>query len=654
MIKFKNAISLLFVTLLPVIGWSQEIKFKVDADGTYSIIGKSVNITKCYPAINNQSINPLSVKVTTNINQTVIQYKLLNNTIEIALGYHNNAVTINTSIIGKELNVNYIAPIYNAKVEGANRVYKTAECISGDGGVKNWPKINDNYNRCALITGFLPDSGKTLIIASHNLSKFISYTYLHPANTLGNDKLINVYFSTELVYSKTLPTIYITENISAFEGMKNEAQQIALVANVKNNKPQSYHWCSWYYAFYHLTESMITEYLEGFNKLSPKVPIQTFQIDAGFFPHVGDWLEPSHKFPQGIEKSIKEIIDNGYKAGIWIGPYMVGNKSKLYKEHPDWILYKKDGSPLIEMKFYGEERLWGLFDEEVYVLDTSNPEAMEYLRQVFRAYRKMGITFFKTDFMLYGNIASHTVKRYTPGKTAIEYQHDLFDMIRQEIGQESYWLGCIAPYPSMIGYVDGMRIAGDVRPEWAGFKNMFDESIGAFHINNIWWQNDPDAFIIREKFNNITYEETKTIAFWIGMLGGVINTSDLFHSISESRINLFRFLEPTNMKATSSAMPFIDKNQKINLIVRKYNNINSYAALFVNKTDIINTQIYSIMEIVGFEKAYCYNWNDIETSKIGLLNNIEISLKPHESKLIFISENDFNPDKLSIGGKIFK
>ena len=73
------------------------------------------------------------------------------------------------------------------------------------------------------------------------------------------------------------------------------------------------------------------------------------------------------------------------------------------------------------MSYYGEDWLWGTMIEEIYTFDTSNPEAMEYLRQVFRALKKMGISFSKTDFMLYGAESSDNVKRHTPGKTSIEY-----------------------------------------------------------------------------------------------------------------------------------------------------------------------------------------------------------------------------------------
>jgi len=129
---------------------------------------------------------------------------------------------------------------------------------------------------------------------------------------------------------------------------------------------------------------MLSGYLKGFESVQPTVPVTTIQIDAGYHPHLGDWLEPSEKFPNGIEPSIKEILSNNYKAGIWIGPYMVGNKSKVYLAHPDWILLYKDGKPIINMSFYGRDRLWGAMDEEIYNFDTSNPEVMEYLRHIFQ------------------------------------------------------------------------------------------------------------------------------------------------------------------------------------------------------------------------------------------------------------------------------
>lgn len=57
---------------------------------------------------------------------------------------------------------------------------------------------------------------------------------------------------------------------------------------------------------------------------------------------------------------------------------------------------------------------------------------------------------------------------------------------------------------------------------------MFDVSKGAQHINNIWWQNDPYANILRKKHNDMTDEEARSMILWIGMLGGMINSPTYF------------------------------------------------------------------------------------------------------------------------------
>ena len=629
---------------------SQSIKSIIYKDGSFDLIGTSVKITNCYPALDNQSLKVLSVKTSEKGTVKTIQYQLIDGMLELQFGYEGSALTIKTKLSGQTTIPEIISPLHDALVTGANRIYRTPMGISGNGGIKDWPESNMKNSDCSSITGLLPDSGSTLVISTRDYKKYASFTNVYPTQMNGGKRLIDVCMITEKVSVNDIPTFYFTENSSAYEAMRNEAVEAAKLMGVKNDKPQSYHWCSWYYAYFHLSNTMVTDYLKGFESVVPEVPIQTFQIDAGFFPHLGDWLEPSYQFPNGIQASVKEIMANNYKAGIWIGPYMVGNKSKLFASHPDWILRRNDGSPIIQMTFYGEENLWGAMDEEIYVLDTSNPAVMDYLRSVFRAFKQMGISFFKTDFMYYGAEASNHVKRFTPGKTANEYQRELFEMIRQEIGPESYWLGCIAPFPVMLGYVDGMRVAGDISPKWVACTNMFDETRGAQHINNVWWQNDADALILRSKYNQLTDTETESIAHWVSMLGGVINTSDLFHEIPKERVDLFRFLEPGNIKYTSG-MPFVAASGKLEVLVRQFPEKKAWAVFFLNRKDEKVTETFSLKSLVGLTKATCFDWNRNGAKELGTLGNLNIELNTHESRLIYVSEDGQSPGKLTLGGK---
>ncbi|MEO5592377.1 MAG: glycoside hydrolase family 36 protein [Chitinophagaceae bacterium] len=649
---YRRMICLLITILSFANVKGQKIEYKIEKDGSFDIMGSAVTIANCYPAIDNKMLKPLKLSITKTNNTASVKYYLIEGMVELSFSYQGNALVIKPSVKNNNQPAYFISILREAEVKNVSKIYRSPTQIMGNGGIINWPASKMDYSSCGMLTGLLADSGASLVIATRDFNKYASYINIIPTERNGGKKLLEACVATEGLPPTSLPAFYFTQHRSAFTAMQNEAKAIATYMNVAADKKQSYHWCSWYYTYYHLTASMLTSYLKGFKSIQPEVPIQTIQIDAGYQPHAGDWLEPSEKFPKGIEPSIKEIISNNYKAGIWIGPYMVGNKSKVYLAHPDWILRYKDGSPIINMSFYGEERLWGAMDEEIYTFDTSNPEVMDYLRQVFRALKNMGISFFKTDFMLYGAEASNKVKRYTPGKTSIEYQREFFEMIRQEIGPDAFWLGCIAPFASMLGYADGMRISADITPQWEGGTSMFNESKGAQHINNIWWQNDPDAIILRSKYSNMNDAEARSLILWMGMLGGVVNTSDLFHEIPKERTALFRFLEPGNEKNTA-IFPFLAKKEQLEVMVKKYDTKKAFGVLFTNRQEKVVTGIYPLNSIVEMDIGTCYNWDEKESSLIGKQTNITISLNPHESKLIYISADGAGPAGMTLGGKMF-
>ncbi|MEO6288202.1 MAG: glycoside hydrolase family 36 protein [Dyadobacter sp.] len=627
---------------------AQSLKTTIYKDGSFDIIGSKVTILNNYPGFDNKFLKPLNVKVVEQGDIKTIIYNLREGTFELRFAYEGKALTIDTKVTGQKNIPETISILRDAEVTGSKKVFKTSKQIMGNGGIIDWLDLKDEIINCGGITGFVPDSGSTLVISTRNYKKYNSYTNAYKDKV--GKKLIEVYINTEKVSSQHLPTFYITENTAAFDAMRNEAIEAGKLMDVKNEKPQSYHWCSWYYAYYYLTDKMLSEYVSGFKKITPSVNIQTVQIDAGYHPHVGDWLEPSEKFPSGIGASIKEIITAGYKAGIWIGPYMVGNKSKLYREHPDWILRYKDNKPVIEMSFYGENRLWGAMDEEIYCLDTSNPKVMDHLRIVFKKFKELGISFYKTDFMLYGSKKTNEVIRFTPGKTSVEYQREFFDMIRQEIGQESFWLGCIAPFGPMLGYVDAMRISSDIHPIWSGATSMFEESKSAQHLNNVWWQNDPDAMPMRDQYTHLTAPEIRSVALWMGMLGGVINTSELFYEIAPNRTQLFRFLEPGKTKL-NTAFPFLNSNEKLDVLVRKYSD-ESWAVLFTNRKEERVSSSFSLKRLVDVEKANCFDWDEAHADNLGSISNLNIDLLPHESRLFYISLDATSPAAMTLGGKI--
>ena len=53
----------------------------------------------------------------------------------------------------------------------------------------------------------------------------------------------------------------------------------------------------------------------------------------------------TEKLPGGLESLVPEIQALGMKFGIWIEPEMVNEDSRLYREHPDWVLHVPGRAP---------------------------------------------------------------------------------------------------------------------------------------------------------------------------------------------------------------------------------------------------------------------------------------------------------------------
>ncbi|MDQ0973381.1 alpha-galactosidase [Neobacillus niacini] len=73
--------------------------------------------------------------------------------------------------------------------------------------------------------------------------------------------------------------------------------------------------------------------------------IELFVLDDGWFgkrnddtSSLGDWFEDKEKLPNGIQGLSEKIEALGMKFGLWFEPEMVCKDTKLFQQHPDWII----------------------------------------------------------------------------------------------------------------------------------------------------------------------------------------------------------------------------------------------------------------------------------------------------------------------------
>jgi alpha-galactosidase len=307
-------------------------------------------------------------------------------------------------------------------------------------------------------------------------------------------------------------------------------------------------WCSWYNLYAAIDEAAILDHLVAAARFrdAHQVPLDVFQIDDGFTPEMGDWLDVKPQFPRGMAPVLADIAGAGFTPGLWIAPFMVGNRSRLFAEHPDWLVADREtGEPIVQMKFYGEFR-WHKRSEEYHILDVTHPEAEAWIRQVFRTWRRdWGCGYFKTDFMLFGSEhGPDTARWHEPGLSRIAIWRRMASLIREEIG-DALWLGCGSPLWASVGLVDAIRIGRDIGVKWQGHysaESLLRDQLTRNHGSGILWQADPDCILLRGRFHELSDEQVRSLALFAGLAGGVLMSSDKLDELPPERARLFAAL----------------------------------------------------------------------------------------------------------------
>ncbi|NLS13043.1 glycosyl hydrolase [Vibrio sp. SM6] len=242
-------------------------------------------------------------------------------------------------------------------------------------------------------------------------------------------------------------------------------------------------WCSWYAYYANVTQDHIAENLEAMQDAFAE--IEWVLLDDGYQAHMGDWLTPSNKFPDGIDAVIANIRAKGKKPAIWIAPFIADKDSELLSNHPDWFVTHSDGKLLkAEEITYGGWRCTPWF-----ILDTSHPEVQAHLTSVVRKMREQwGVELFKLDANYWGTLKGQRFANVT----GIEAYRMGMEAIRRGAG-EAWLLGCNAPMWPSLGLVDAMRVSDDVERFSGRFEQIAKENFCRSWQHQRLWQIDPDC-----------------------------------------------------------------------------------------------------------------------------------------------------------------
>lgn len=308
-------------------------------------------------------------------------------------------------------------------------------------------------------------------------------------------------------------------------------------------------WCSWYQYFQDVTDEDIRNNLATTTDLQPKISLDIIQIDDGFEAQIGDWLEFSPNFPEGVAPLATEIKEAGFVPGLWLAPFIVHPNSRLVDDHPDWLLRGLLGRP-VNAGF-----VWDTFTT---ALDLTYPDALAYTEEVVHtAVHKWGYPYLKLDFLY---AAALSGRRHDSSRTRAQVLRMGLETIRAVAGEETAILGCGCPLGSAVGLVDAMRIGADVDVRWPpthngirfffhkepnlpSARNAIQNTLTRSALHRRWWINDPDCLLLRPE-TELTFAEVQSLATVIALTGGSLLLSDDLPNLPHERLKIAESLLP--------------------------------------------------------------------------------------------------------------
>ena len=275
---------------------------------------------------------------------------------------------------------------------------------------------------------------------------------------------------------------------------------------------------SWYNYYQNINEEIILRDLSSLDNR-----FNLFQIDDGYETFVGDWLDiDEKKFPNGLKPIVDEIHSRGFKAGIWLAPFVAEQKSKLFKEHPEFFRLDKKHKPIkVGVNWSGQ-----------YVLDIEKKEVVEYIQKCLKFYIDLGFDFFKLDFLYAVNVP----KDYK--HTRAEISQKGYELLRDTLKGKSI-LGCGATLFNCIDNFDYLRIGPDMtldfddvmymrlmHRERPSTKTTIQNTLYRSLFNHRLFANDPDVFLLRDENTKLPIQTRKALAYINALFGSVLMTSD--------------------------------------------------------------------------------------------------------------------------------
>jgi alpha-galactosidase len=391
------------------------------------------------------------------------------------------------------------------------------------------------------VTGLLmltPPSEPTTLMAFASCRRFAGRFYLRPGAVEG------VLDGEDLVLAPG--QTWDLEELFLARGPDQAPLLVSLAARINRQHPPLKFakpptgWCSWYCFGPKVTADDVAQNLDVIAKDVPA--LRYVQIDDGYQPAMGDWLETGKAFGGDVKGVLSAIRKRGFEPAIWVAPFIAEAGSHIFQQHPAWFVKGDDSKPLPadRVTFAGWRRgPW-------YMLDGTHPEVQAHFQRLFTTMQKeWGCTYFKLDANFWGAI--HGGHFHDPKATRIEaYRRGMAAILRGT--GHSFILGCNHPIWASFGLIHGSRSSGDVKRTWDRFKKIARQNLSRNWQNGSLWWNDSDAVCLTGSLSDDEFQFHATAVY---ASGGLVLSGDDLTKIPPARLAMLKKLLPPTARAAA-------------------------------------------------------------------------------------------------------
>jgi len=580
----------------------------------------------------------------------------------------------------KDLILKSIEPIRAIKGDGGGlNVHSAAKCITNgemyfdagmihEFGTKNKPDSSEGIKGIQLNNKSIDADNETIhswwnagIFGGYN-EESVVLGYLENTLCLGNISLARtalnqISFVAESLYTpgavvkpgKSMSSNRFMINIAAnpYAALENYADVVGKLNNART-KSIINGWCSWFYTLTKVSEEEVVASADFAAKHLRPYGLEYIQVDEGYQKWHGEW-EGNERFPHGMKWLADKIKTYGFRAGIWISPYVISEPTELFREHPDWLVKSSDGTL---------QRVGNWQDPppdenpKRYCLDITHPEAAQWLYNLIDTIaNKWGFEMIKIDFVAWSTLSAN--RFYDPTFSAAQVYRKGMETMRKAAGDKCHILEC-GPGAITVGLIDSMRIEWDINYGYAdtAWGTYFTHPAGSasaegkrYYFHKRTWINDADHLCM-DLLNN---QQSEAAATLIALSGGNMMSGDRLAQLDPYKLEILKKVLPSTGNA-AVPIDLFDNDMQSVFAVRVKKSFGEWVVIgFFNGslTDTVEKKFSLDRLGLAHDNAYLAFdfWKQQYVGEIS--RDIKVAVQPGTVALLTLHEKSGNPQFIS-------